>query len=86
MSASVIEQLLARLYTDEDFRRVFLAAPLEMALAAGLDSAEAQALAAIDRDGLAMAAHSYAHKRAAHSRKSSGIRAGLLRRLRRLRR
>lgn len=69
MSAPAVEQLLARLYTDEEYRRRFLAAPFETATRAGLGPAEAQALAAIDRYGLVMAAHSYAHKRMAHTGK-----------------
>lgn len=72
MSAPAVEQLLARLYTDEAFRRRFLDAPLQTALDRGLDPAEAQAFAAIDRDGLRLAAHSYAHKRAAHAGKRGG--------------
>lgn len=63
MSAQAVETLLARLYSDERYRRRFLEAPQEAARAAGLDDAEAAALAAIDRVGLELAADSYARKR-----------------------
>lgn len=67
MSAQALEAFLARLYTDASLRAQFLAAPLEHARAAGLDEADAQALVAIDRAGLAMAAASFGHKRAGRS-------------------
>ena len=67
MSAPALEALLARLYTDDDVRAQFLAAPLAYARAAGLDEAEASALVAIDRAGLEMAAASIGHKRAGRS-------------------
>ena len=55
--------VLARLYTDAKFRARFLAAPEEVSLAEGLTPAEAQSLAAIDREGLELAAHSFEKKR-----------------------
>jgi hypothetical protein len=67
MSAAAMEELLARLYTDDALRRRFLSAPEETARQAGLDAEEAQAFAAIDRGDLGLAAQSYAHKRAAHA-------------------
>jgi hypothetical protein len=63
VSAPAVETLLARLYADADFRRAFLLDPKGVALGAGLDAAEAAAIAAIDRTGLEMAAESYRRKR-----------------------
>jgi hypothetical protein len=63
MSAAAVETLLARLYADADFRRDFLLDPKGVARGAGLDPAEAAAIEAIDRTGLAMAAESYRRKR-----------------------
>ena len=57
------EAVLARLYTDEAYRTAFLASPEEAARAEGLDATDCEALAAIDREGLDMAAASYARKR-----------------------
>ncbi|MEO8587377.1 MAG: hypothetical protein ABI584_14525 [Acidobacteriota bacterium] len=58
------EAYLARIYTDEAERTLFLAAPRARAEAAGLAPAEAEALEAIDRDGLALATESFERKRA----------------------
>ena len=63
MSAQAVETLLARLYSDAEYRRVFLQAPEQTALAAGLDAAETEAIMRIDRVGLELAAESYARKR-----------------------
>ena len=79
MSAAAVELLLARLYTDAAFRRRFLSAPEQTARQAGLDDVEAQALAAIDRAGLELAAQSYGHKRAAHAGRRHGKWPGFLR-------
>lgn len=68
MSAPAVERMLARLYSDEVYRRAFVDAPLDVAHRAGLDDDEAQALAAMDRCALALAAQSYAHKRAGRGR------------------
>jgi len=68
MSAGNIEMLLARLYTDARFRETFLADPAGIARAQGLDEREVEALRSIDRDGLELAARSYAQKREAHAR------------------
>ncbi len=62
------EAFVARLYVDADFRATFLAAPEQVARAAGLAPDEVAALVAIDREGLALAATSFAHKRAANPR------------------
>jgi hypothetical protein len=64
-----IEAFLARLYVDADLRARFVADPRAEAMRFGLDEKTAAALARIDRDGLALAADSFARKRAAHSRK-----------------
>ncbi|MGA7991357.1 MAG: hypothetical protein WCC53_08005 [Thermoanaerobaculia bacterium] len=58
------EAYLARIYTDEGERALFLADSRGRAAAAGLAPAEVDALAEIDRDGLALAAQSFARKRA----------------------
>jgi len=68
MSAAQVESLLARLYTDEELRRRFLADPRTVAQASGLDAEEVEALERIDRVGLELAAESYARKRASHPR------------------
>jgi hypothetical protein len=62
------EQFLARLYVDADLRARFLADPVGEALRAGLDRATAERLAEIDREGLELAANSFAKKRERHSR------------------
>ena len=68
MSSPQLETFLAQLYTDQALRQRFLEQPHAVAAAAGVTQQEARALAAIDRTGLQMAATSFAHKRAAHSR------------------
>ena len=68
MSSPRFEALLARLYVDAELRRRFLADPRAAAREAGLDPADAEALARIDRAGLALAARSFAAKRAARGR------------------
>jgi hypothetical protein len=64
MSSPALEAFLARLYTDEAALAAFLAAPQEVALAAGLDAATATELAAVDRSDLIAAAHSFRATRA----------------------
>ena len=64
MSSPGFEAFLARLYVDEAARRRFLDDPRGVARAAGLDEAEVDALARIDRAGLELAARSFAAKRA----------------------
>lgn len=68
MNTATLESFLARLYTDDALRRDFLAQPQAVARAAGLDEATTEQLVAIDREGLQLAADSYARKRAAHAR------------------
>ena len=63
MSMSV-EAFLARLYVDAAARARFLADPEREARRAGFDEATARELARIDRVGLALAADSFACKRA----------------------
>ena len=60
------EAYLARIYTDEAERAAFLADPRGRAAAARLSPAEVDALAAIDRDGLALAVQSFQRKRDEH--------------------
>lgn len=65
---TTLQTFLARLYTDEALRRAFLDRPEAVARAAGLDEATARQLLHIDREGLQLAADSYARKRMAHAR------------------
>ena len=71
MTGPGFEIMLARLYTDVAFRARFLAAPKQVALSEGLTPAEAEAIAAIDRDGLELAAESFEIKRSGKRRKPS---------------
>ena len=64
MSSPALETYLARLYTDDALRAAFLLDPRAQALLHGLSSEEAEAMAAMDRIGLQMAAASYRAKRA----------------------
>ncbi|MBE3025816.1 hypothetical protein GQ37_000470 [Janthinobacterium sp. BJB1] len=65
MSSPALETYLARLYTDDAVRDAFLLEPRAQALLHGLSPQEADALAAMDRVGLRLAAASYGAKRAA---------------------
>jgi len=66
--AAALEAFLARIYTDADARRVFLADPQAASLAAGLDAEQADELAKIDRIGLELTADSLEHKRRGRAR------------------
>ncbi|WP_308921644.1 hypothetical protein [Janthinobacterium sp. J1-1] len=66
MSSPALEAYLAKLYTDDALRQAFLDAPQTQSVLHGLSPQEAEAMAAIDRIGLQMAAASFQHKRAAH--------------------
>lgn len=68
MSATNLETLLARLYTDARFRSAFLSDPTGVSRSHGLAESEIEALRNIDRAGLEFAAHSFAHKRAKRAR------------------
>ncbi len=63
MNTAALEAFLARLYTDDALRERFLAAPQAEAQRAGLNAAEAEALAAIDRVGLELNVRSLTRKR-----------------------
>jgi len=72
MSSPAFETFLARLYTDAQLRIRFLASPAAVAQEFPLSSDERRAIEAIDRDGLILAAESYANKRrrwSQHSRR-----------------
>ena len=69
MTTPAFETFLARIYVDAEYRGRFLADPRGTAQRAGLSKAECEALAAIDRVGLEMAAESFARKREAKGRK-----------------
>jgi hypothetical protein len=71
MSRPAFEAFLARLYTDAALRAAFLADPAGIARGAGLSESEVAALGTIDRQGLALAADSFAYKRAAKKRPPS---------------
>jgi hypothetical protein len=63
VTSAAFEAFLARVYVEPEFRAAFLADPLGVARRAGLSEDECQALAEIDREGLRMAASSFAAKR-----------------------
>ncbi|PKB20815.1 hypothetical protein [Janthinobacterium sp. 64] len=71
MSSPALETLLARLYTDDALRAAFLLDPRAQALLHGLSPEEAEAMAAMDRVGLQMAAASYRAKRTAHGTRAA---------------
>lgn len=63
MTTPAFEAFLAKLYVDGEARAQFLADPRGAARRAGLNQAECEALLAIDRTGLEMAAISFERKR-----------------------
>jgi len=63
MNDPKLERFLATLYVDPKLRARFLDSPREVAARAGLNPAQCDALAAIDRVGLEMAARSFERKR-----------------------
>ena len=71
MSRPAFEGFLARLYVDPGLRAAFLADPERTTSAAGLEPEEIAALRAIDREGLELAAASFAYKRAAISKRTA---------------
>jgi len=71
MSSPALETYLARLYTDDALRAAFLLEPHAQALLHGLSPQEAEAMAAMDRIGLQMAAASYRAKRTAHGTRAA---------------
>jgi len=78
MSARALEAFLARLYTDPAARRDFLDDPRGAAARSALEPGEIDAVAAIDRVGLELAARSFELKRAAHASRQSAWRRRLL--------
>jgi len=69
VSSPALEIFLARLYVEPELRKEFLRDPRGACAGAGLAESEVTALAAIDRDGLALAARSFARKRASRDRR-----------------
>jgi len=63
MTGRQLEELLARLYSDDGFARAVLADPEDAARAAGLDDEARALLASIDRVGLELATRAFAAKR-----------------------
>jgi len=57
------ERFLAKLYTDDAFRARFLRDPAETAATQKLTAEQTEALAGIDKIGLAFATRSFAAKR-----------------------
>jgi len=70
MSSARLEGFLATLYVDASTREQFAADPRGVALRAGLDATEVDAVIRIDRVGLELAAWSIAQKRRAARRRS----------------
>jgi hypothetical protein len=64
MSTVRFERFLARLYTDADLLRRFLADPMTTAARFGLDDTERSWLRDVDRAGLVFASESFGRKRA----------------------
>jgi hypothetical protein len=64
MSTLRFERFLARLYTDADLLRRFLADPTSTAARSGLDDTERSWLCDVDRAGLVFANESFGRKRA----------------------
>lgn len=62
-SAQACEDLLARLFTDAEFRVRFRGNPQGVGRECGLDDMAVTALARTDWVGLELASRSYAHKR-----------------------
>ncbi|MDZ5634956.1 hypothetical protein [Janthinobacterium sp. GMG1] len=71
MSSPALETYLAKLYTDDALRAAFLLDPHAQALLHGLSLQDAEAMAAMDRVGLQMAAASYRAKRSAHGSRAT---------------
>ncbi len=65
MSAAETETILARLYVDAAFRARFLSEPNTALVEVGASAETRRLLASIDREGLVLAAQSFAAKRAA---------------------
>jgi hypothetical protein len=77
-----VEDFLARLYTDADLLRRFLADRAGEARKAGLAEFEIAAMGEADGVGLQMAAASYAHKRDGRSPRRRGLIRAIMRHLR----
>jgi len=63
VTTPAFEAFLTKLYVDQEARSEFLADPRAAASRAGLSEGECEALVAIDRTGLEMAAVSFERKR-----------------------
>jgi hypothetical protein len=72
-----LERFMARLYTDGEFRKAFVADPAATGMREGLSEDQCRAVAAIPLDQLQRAARSYEHKRGG----AKGRPGALLRRL-----
>ena len=83
MTSPAFEVVLARIYTDEKFRRQFLADPEGTASGLGLTAEELRALVRIDRVGVEMAARTFMWKRERLRKPLSSIADILWRRLKR---
>jgi hypothetical protein len=68
-----LEAFMARLYVDEAARARFVRDPEHEARSFGLTDVEARALQSLDLDQLALAAHSFTHKRRHARRRGSWL-------------
>lgn len=66
--AQLCEALLARLFTDAEFRAGFVKEPGRVCREFGLDEASVAAFTSADAVGLELAARSYEHKRSRYDR------------------
>jgi hypothetical protein len=69
--SQLCEALLARLFTDAQFRAAFVREPERVCREFGLDEASVAAFARSDAVGLELAARSYQHKRNGSARGKS---------------
>jgi putative modified peptide len=69
--AQLCEALLARLFTDAEFRAEFVKQPERVCREFGLDESSVAAFARSDAVGLELAARSYSHKRNGSARGKS---------------
>lgn len=71
MTTPLFEEFLARLYTDEQFLKCFLAEPEKFCLQKGLQRYEVEALLKIDKAGLILTHESIRFKKKKHSHNES---------------
>ena len=84
MSGQAVETVLARLYSDAEFRAAFLSRPEEALRGYALEDHERQGLEAVDQAGLHFACMSYARKRDGRKKSPSRVLQKLRQQARRL--